>query len=168
MGDCCHDNSNVTSMAEMLRWRVRSVSYAGAARRGKVIQIMESISCDFWSRELTEGKKNKGIKWGCAKHQPLVTDGYLTSDSCFASKMGTKTHKCLLPFYCLLGAQHKGLHIIFGCCLKMEGKQAPMTTWYSSGIWLEVKEVGAFTPNSGSRAIRTKIKIWKAAIMFPV
>lgn len=51
-GVCCHDNSNVTSMAVMVRWRVCCISYAGAMHKGEVIQIMESISCDFWSREL--------------------------------------------------------------------------------------------------------------------
>lgn len=29
-GVCCHDNSNVTSVAEMVRWRVCCISYAGA------------------------------------------------------------------------------------------------------------------------------------------
>lgn len=46
-GVCCHDNRNVTSAAEMVRWRVCCLSYAGAMHRGEVIQIMESISCDF-------------------------------------------------------------------------------------------------------------------------
>jgi len=53
-GVCCHDNSNVTSVAEMLRWHVCCISYAGAMHRREVIQIMESISCDFWGRELAE------------------------------------------------------------------------------------------------------------------
>lgn len=86
MGVCCHDNSNVPSMAEMLRWRVYFICRC-SAHRGEAIQIMESISCDFWSREALR-RNNKGIKWACAKHQPLVTDGYLTSDCCLARGNG--------------------------------------------------------------------------------
>lgn len=97
-GACCHDNSNANSVAAMLKWRVCCISYAGALHRGKVIQIMESISCDFWSRE---PRNNKGIKWAGAKHHPLVTDGYLTSNSYFAGGILTKS-QTLISFIIIL------------------------------------------------------------------